>query len=58
MGKRSLTQFLEVLNCYHPTIKFSAEYSLATINFLDVAVMKKGNQLVTDLYVKPTDRRQ
>ena len=24
-------------------------------NFLNFTVMKKGNQLVTDLYVKPTD---
>ena len=58
MGKRSLKQFLEILNCYHPTIKVSAEYSRATTNFLDVAVMRKGNQLVANLYVKPTDRHQ
>ena len=28
------------------------------MNFLDVTVMKKGNQLVTELYVKPTDTGQ
>ena len=50
--------FLETLYCYHPTIKFTAEYSRAKINFLDVTVIKKGNQLVTDLYIKPTDTHQ
>ena len=39
-------------------LKFRAEYSKAKINFLNVTVMKKGNQLVTDLYVKPTDTHQ
>ena len=39
------------------TIKFTTEYSRAIINFLDVTV-KKGNQLVTDLYVKPTETHQ
>ena len=31
---------------------------MVKINFLDVTVMKKGNQLVTDLYVKLTDTHQ
>ena len=53
-----LQKFLETLNCYHPTIKFTAEYSRAKINFLDVTVIKKGNQLVTELYIKPTDTHQ
>ena len=57
-GEEELKKFLETLNCYHPTIKFTAEYSRAKIDFLDVADMKKGNQLVTDLYVKPTDTHQ
>ena len=54
-GEKKLKKFLETLNCYHSTIKFTAEYSRAKTNFLDVTVMKNGNQLVTDLYVKPTD---
>ena len=49
--EEDLKKFLETLNCYHPIIKFTAEYSRAKINFLDVTVIKKGNQLVTDLYV-------
>ena len=41
MGKRRLKKFLGILNCYNATIKFTAEYSRATINFLDVTVIKR-----------------
>ena len=57
-GEEDLKKFLETLNFYHPTIKFTAEYSRTKMKFLNVTVMKKGNQLVTDLYVKPTDTHQ
>ena len=46
-GEQELKKFLETLNCYHPAI-----------NFLDVTVVKKDNQNVTDLYVKPMDTHQ
>ena len=57
-GQNELKKFLEFLNCYHPTIKFIVNYSREEINFLDVSVSKKDNQLVTDLYIKPTDTHQ
>ena len=38
-GEQEFQNFLETLNCYHPTIKFRAENSRAKINFLDVTVM-------------------
>ena len=57
-GKEELKKFIETLNCYGPPIKFTAEYSGSKRNFLDVIVMKKCNQLVTDLYVKLTDTHQ
>ena len=57
-GVKELEKFLEFLNCYHPTIKFTANYSREEINFLDVSVGKKNNQLATDLYIKPTDTHQ
>ena len=57
MVKKNL-KFLEFLNCYHPTIKFTINYTQEEINFLDVSVRKKSNQLVTDLYIKPTDMHQ
>ena len=46
------------MNCYHPTIKFTANDSQEDINFLDVSVRKKNKQHVTDLYIKPTDTNQ
>ena len=57
-GEKELEKFLEFLNYYHPTIKFTANYSREEINFLDVTVRKKSNQLVLDLYIKPTDTYQ
>ena len=46
--EKELEKFLEFLNFYHPTIKFTGNYSWE----------KKNNQLVTDLYVKPTEAHQ
>ena len=57
-GEEELKKFLECLNCYHPTIKFTADYSRDKINFLDVEVIKKDNRLITDLFIKPTDTHQ
>ena len=41
-GEEELKKFLETLNCYQPTIKFTAEYFRAKVNFLDVTNIKKG----------------
>ena len=48
-------KFLDILNSYRPTIKFTSNYSREKISFLDVEVIKKENQLVPDLYIKPTN---
>ena len=42
----------------HPTIKFTAEWSKTSINFLDVTVSLVEGVIETDLYVKPTDSHQ
>ena len=42
----------------HPTIKFTAEWSKTSINFLDVTVSLTEGVIETDLYVKPTDSHQ
>ena len=42
----------------HPTIKFTAEYSLDKVNFLDVDVIRSGNKLLTDLYIRSTATHQ
>ena len=57
-GEKELKKFLEILNSYHSTIKFIANYSREEIVFLDVEAIKKGNQFVADLYIKPTDFHQ
>ena len=54
-GEESLENFLNKLNSFHPTIKFTAEYSKETIYFLDVNIRLVGGGLMTDLFVKPTD---
>ena len=58
-GKENLDKFLNTLNSCHPSIKFKAECILAErVSFLDDEVIRRGNQLTTDLYVKPTDSHQ
>ena len=42
----------------HPTIKFIAEWSKTSINFLDVTVCLIEQVTETDLYVKPKDSHQ
>ena len=57
-GEESLEKFLNKLNSFHPTIKFTAEYSKEAINFLDVSIRLVEGELMTDLFVKPTDTHQ
>ena len=57
-GEESLEKFLNKLNTFHPKIKFTAEYSKEAINFLDVNVRLVEGELMTDLFVKPTDTHQ
>ena len=57
-GKRHLKSFLKILNSCHPTIKFTREYSLHKVNFLDAEVIRSGSKLLTNSYVKPTDTHQ
>ena len=42
----------------HPTIKFTAEWSKTSINFLNVTVSLIEAVIETDLFVKPTDSYQ
>ena len=52
-GEESRHKFLNKLNTFHPTIKFTAEYSKETINFLDINVRLVEGRLMTDLFLKP-----
>ena len=53
-----LAKFVEYINSYHPTIKFTKESSDISVSFLDVLVTRKEGVLETDLYCKPTDTHQ
>ena len=57
-GEESLKKFLDELNGFNQYIKFTYEYSVENIPFLDLKVGLKDGKTVTDLHVKPTDRHQ
>ena len=57
-GEEELKLFLEKLNSFHPSIKFTCEYSREKVSYLDVQVVVREGKLKTDLCVKPTDSHQ
>ena len=54
-SRAELDTFFEYLNSCTPNIKFTMEVSEDSVTFLDTTVKVIDNQLVTDLYTKPTD---
>ena len=48
--EESLKLFLEKIN---PTVRFTADCSYSLVNVLDVKVILKDRNIITDLYVKP-----
>ena len=56
-GEESMEKFLNKLSSFHPTIKFTAEYSEETIDFLDVNIRLVGGAH-DRLFGKPTDTHQ
>ena len=57
-GEETLTEFKQMINNHHPTIKFTEEHSTTEIPFLDTLVFKECNKLLTKVYHKKTDRKQ
>ena len=57
-GEEKLKFFIDNINKMHPTIKFTADWSKTSGNFLDVKVSIAEGVIETDLYVKPTDSHQ
>ena len=53
-----MLEFIEYLNSICPNIKFTYKYSHDRIEFLDIMVIKEGNSVHTDLFVKETDTHQ
>ena len=54
-GKDKLEDFLDYINKAHETIKFTAEYSMTEVAFLDTLVYKLNGNLATKVYHKKTD---
>ena len=50
--------FLEKPNNFHPSIKFSCEYSCKKVYYLDVQVIVREGKLITNLYVNQMDSHQ
>ena len=50
--------FIEQVNIFHSTIKFTAEYSKEEVNFLNVNIKLIDGELKADLFVIPTDTHQ
>ena len=54
----SFEPIYQYLNSFHPTIKFTMEFSKEQINFVDVNSSPKEGALQTELYCKSTDTHQ
>ena len=56
--EQSLTEFINEINSFPPTIKFMADWSKEKVNFLDVEVTLKNGALLPNLCFKSTDTHQ
>ena len=57
-GEESLKDFINEINSFHPTTKFTAGWSKEKVNFLDVEGTLRNGLLSIDLLVNPTDTHQ
>ena len=58
-GEDRLKEFLEFINSFHKTIKYTWDYSTSKASYLDVSIYKeRGSDICTDVYSKPTDTHQ
>ena len=58
MTKQHLKRIFKNINSCHPTITFTAWYSLDKINFLNKDIVSCGNELLRDLYMNPRNIHQ
>ena len=56
--EQSLTEFINEINSFHPTVKFTADWSKEQVSFLDVEVTLKNSVLLPNLCIKSTDIHQ
>ena len=57
-GEDKFKRFLEHLNSFDSNLKFNHEPSKKSLPFLDLKVKLSKGKIITDLYVKDTDRHQ
>ena len=57
-GEDKLLQFMKKLNEFHPSLKFTYEYSRTKVNFFDVVVEIDAGQLISSPSFKSTDCHQ
>ena len=57
-GEELLKEFINKINSFHPTIKFTADWSKEKVSFLDVDVTLNNGVMSTELFVKPTETHQ
>ena len=50
-GEEKLKEFLDILNRYHPSIKFISKYYWKRIDFLDVEIIQEDNRSLADAFV-------
>ena len=56
-GEKLQKEFIDEDNWFHPSIKFTADWSKEKV-FLEVEVILNNRVPLTDLFVKPTDTPQ
>ena len=57
-GKEELENFIKELNSFRGHIDFTFQSNKENINFLDVNIYFSNGQLMTNMYIKPTDCHQ
>jgi len=57
-GGGGLLEFIERMNTFHNTIKFTVDWSYSRVNFLDTSIILTDGLVTTDLYAKPTDKHR
>lgn len=53
-----ISTFFSLIDTLHPAFHFTREIGVDCLNFLDVLLIRGNNNIITDIYRKPTDSHQ